>query len=112
MVLPELKLHAQSQHNMKLSWLLCSSADLMKWQCHIPGKPRTDWEGGFFPLTMEFTEDYPAKPPKVSLLFYTAGDVLCCGTGAFNALDSAVAQAPSRHAAAALAPTVCVVFLQ
>ena len=66
-------------HIIKLGWLLCSSADLMKWQCHIPGKPRTDWEGGFFPLTMEFTEDYPAKPPKVSLLSSTAGDVLYFG---------------------------------
>jgi len=37
----------------------------MKWKCYIPGKAGTDWEGGFFPLTMEFTDDYPAKPPKV-----------------------------------------------
>ena len=37
----------------------------MKWKCHIPGKPETDWDGGYFPLTMEFSEDYPAKPPKV-----------------------------------------------
>lgn len=40
------------------------STNLMRWKCHIPGKPSTDWEGGFFPLTMEFTEDYPTKPPK------------------------------------------------
>lgn len=37
----------------------------MKWNCHIPGKANTDWDGGYFPLTMEFSEDYPAKPPKV-----------------------------------------------
>lgn len=37
----------------------------MKWKCHIPGKQGTDWEGGFYPLTMEFSEDYPTKPPKV-----------------------------------------------
>ncbi|CAK9315633.1 unnamed protein product, partial [Citrullus colocynthis] len=24
----------------------------------------TDWEGGFFPLTLNFSEDYPSKPPK------------------------------------------------
>lgn len=40
----------------------------MKWKCHIPGKPNTDWDGGYFPLTMEFSEDYPAKPPKVCLI--------------------------------------------
>lgn len=38
----------------------------MRWKCYIPGKEGTIWEGGFYPLTMEFTEDYPAKPPKVS----------------------------------------------
>ncbi len=41
------------------------SQNLMKWTCFIPGKPNTDWEGGFYPLTMEFSEDYPTKPPKV-----------------------------------------------
>ncbi|XP_019232337.1 PREDICTED: SUMO-conjugating enzyme SCE1-like [Nicotiana attenuata] len=24
----------------------------------------TDWEGGFYPITMHFSEDYPSKPPK------------------------------------------------
>lgn len=44
----------------------CRSVNLMKWNCHIPGKTNTDWDGGYFPLTMEFLEDYPAKPPKVT----------------------------------------------
>ncbi|RRT65772.1 hypothetical protein B296_00027969, partial [Ensete ventricosum] len=26
--------------------------------------PHTDWEGGYFPLTLYFSEDYPSKPPK------------------------------------------------
>ena len=30
----------------------------------IPGKKSTLWEAGFYPLTMEFSEDYPSKPPK------------------------------------------------
>lgn len=25
---------------------------------------QTDWEGGYDPLTMHFSEDYPSKPPK------------------------------------------------
>ncbi len=41
----------------------------MRWKCFIPGKRNTDWEGGYFPLTMEFSEEYPAKPPKVGLVF-------------------------------------------
>ncbi|KAK8646627.1 hypothetical protein V6N13_120407 [Hibiscus sabdariffa] len=24
----------------------------------------TDWEGGYFPLTLNFSEDYPSKPPQ------------------------------------------------
>ncbi|KAF8404983.1 hypothetical protein HHK36_009878 [Tetracentron sinense] len=40
------------------------SVNLMVWQCTIPGKPGTDWEGGYFPLTLHFSEDYPSKPPK------------------------------------------------
>ena len=30
----------------------------------IPGKEGTIWANGLFPLTMEFSEDYPHKPPK------------------------------------------------
>eukprot|EP00271_Cylindrocystis_brebissonii_P023539 TRINITY_DN9811_c0_g1_i1.p1 TRINITY_DN9811_c0_g1~~TRINITY_DN9811_c0_g1_i1.p1 ORF type:complete len:161 (-),score=25.12 TRINITY_DN9811_c0_g1_i1:846-1328(-) len=40
------------------------SLDLMTWKCIIPGKKDTDWEGGFFPVTILFSEDYPSKPPK------------------------------------------------
>merc|ERR1711939_1049375 len=40
------------------------STNLMKWSCGIPGKSDTIWEGGVSPLTMEFTEEYPSKPPK------------------------------------------------
>jgi Ubiquitin-conjugating enzyme len=25
---------------------------------------QTEWEGGFYPLTLHFSEDYPSKPPK------------------------------------------------
>ncbi|KAF2283751.1 hypothetical protein GH714_014817 [Hevea brasiliensis] len=38
------------------------TVNLMVWHCTIPGKPGTDWEGGYFPLTLHFSEDYPSKP--------------------------------------------------
>ncbi|KAL8504898.1 hypothetical protein ACS0TY_016188 [Phlomoides rotata] len=39
------------------------SVDLLVWHCTIPGKSNTDWEGGYYPLTMKFSQDYPTKPP-------------------------------------------------
>jgi ubiquitin-conjugating enzyme E2 I len=38
--------------------------DLMKWEAGIPGKDGTIWEGGEYFLTLQFSEDYPSKPPK------------------------------------------------
>jgi ubiquitin-conjugating enzyme E2 I len=38
--------------------------DLFKWECKIPGKKGSLWEGGIYKLTMEFSDDYPNKPPK------------------------------------------------
>ncbi|KAM0945621.1 putative ubiquitin-conjugating enzyme E2, ubiquitin-conjugating enzyme/RWD [Dioscorea sansibarensis] len=40
------------------------TVNLMVWNCTIPGKKGTDWEGGNYPLTLLFSEDYPIKPPK------------------------------------------------
>ena len=38
--------------------------DLFKWECKIPGKKGSPWEGGIYKLMMEFSEDFPNKPPK------------------------------------------------
>eukprot|EP01098_Paradermamoeba_levis_P015637 TRINITY_DN8044_c0_g1_i1.p1 TRINITY_DN8044_c0_g1~~TRINITY_DN8044_c0_g1_i1.p1 ORF type:complete len:137 (+),score=21.03 TRINITY_DN8044_c0_g1_i1:106-516(+) len=35
------------------------STNLMLWHCGIPGKQGTNWAGGIYPLTMEFSEDFP-----------------------------------------------------
>ncbi|KAM2945109.1 hypothetical protein COP2_028059 [Malus domestica] len=40
------------------------TVNLMVWHCTILGKTDTDWDGGFFPCTLHFSEDYPSKPPK------------------------------------------------
>ncbi|KAG3278427.1 UBE2I, partial [Ictidomys tridecemlineatus] len=37
---------------------------LMNWECAIPGKKGTPWEGGLFKLPMLFKDDYPSSPPK------------------------------------------------
>ncbi|CAN6240601.1 unnamed protein product [Urochloa humidicola] len=39
------------------------SVNLMVWNCIVPGKEGTDWEGGYFPLTLTFDENYPTSPP-------------------------------------------------
>jgi ubiquitin-conjugating enzyme E2 I len=41
------------------------STNMFRWKCSIPGKEGTLWEGGLFPLTLDFSADYPAKPPSV-----------------------------------------------
>ena len=38
--------------------------DILNWECAIPGKAGTIWEGGLFPLTMTFSADYPSEPPR------------------------------------------------
>mmetsp|Transcript_19307 Transcript_19307/g.22069 ORF Transcript_19307/g.22069 Transcript_19307/m.22069 type:complete len:160 (+) Transcript_19307:87-566(+) len=40
------------------------SSEIMIWDAGIPGKVKTDWEGGVYKVTMEFSEEYPSKPPK------------------------------------------------
>ena len=38
--------------------------NLFSWQCGIPGPKNTPWEGATYKLIMEFTTDYPFKPPR------------------------------------------------
>ena len=38
--------------------------DLKKWECGVPGKEKTIWEGGLFKLEVIFPDEYPTKPPK------------------------------------------------
>eukprot|EP00884_Botryococcus_braunii_P022823 jgi/Botrbrau1/9224/Bobra.0028s0020.1 len=54
------------------------SFNMLKWKCHIPGKKDTDWEGGFFPLTLDFPEDYPAKPPRCAYVRWRNSMKSCC----------------------------------
>ncbi|KAH3732443.1 ubiquitin-conjugating enzyme [Pelomyxa schiedti] len=40
------------------------SLDLFFWECGVPGKKKTMWEGATYPVSMQFGEDYPSRPPK------------------------------------------------
>lgn len=40
------------------------STNLMIWESGIPGKEGTDWAGGIYKVRMEFSDEYPSKPPK------------------------------------------------
>ncbi|GMI17401.1 hypothetical protein TrLO_g9386 [Triparma laevis f. longispina] len=44
------------------------SSNLMCWTAGIPGKEKTDWEGGLYKVQMEFSEEYPSKPPKCKFI--------------------------------------------
>ncbi|KAI4889603.1 hypothetical protein NFI96_014623 [Prochilodus magdalenae] len=48
--------------------------NLMNWECAIPGKKGTLWEGGLYKLRMLFKDDYPSSPPK---LFIRILDIQC-----------------------------------
>mmetsp|Transcript_10237 Transcript_10237/g.26816 ORF Transcript_10237/g.26816 Transcript_10237/m.26816 type:complete len:155 (-) Transcript_10237:381-845(-) len=41
-----------------------SPDNLREWDCGIPGKKGSPWEGGVYKLRISFPEDYPTKPPK------------------------------------------------
>ena len=59
-----------------------SGDSLFYWEAIIFGPEDTIWDGGCFNLTIEFTEDYPNKAPKVKFLtkmfhpnIYTDGSI-------------------------------------
>mmetsp|Transcript_22329 Transcript_22329/g.50486 ORF Transcript_22329/g.50486 Transcript_22329/m.50486 type:complete len:159 (+) Transcript_22329:94-570(+) len=40
------------------------ASDFLRWECEVPGKDGTDWAGGCYKVLVEFSTDYPTKPPK------------------------------------------------
>jgi len=65
-----------------------ATLDLMNWECKIPGKKGTLWEGGLYSLRMYFKDDYPSSPPKCKFeppLFHP--NVYPSGTVCLSLLD-------------------------
>jgi ubiquitin-conjugating enzyme E2 I len=70
--------------------------NLMKWDCGIPGKAGTLWAGGIFKLVLEFSDDYPSRPPKCRFtppLFHP--NVYPSGTVCLSILDADKGWRPS-----------------
>lgn len=42
--------------------------NILQWTAVICGPDETPWEGGTFPLSVTFTEEFPNKPPNVKFL--------------------------------------------
>ncbi|CAK5075372.1 unnamed protein product [Meloidogyne enterolobii] len=62
--------------------------NLYTWECAIPGRRETIWEGGLFKLRMIFKDDYPFIPPKCQFappLFHP--NVYPSGTVCLSLLD-------------------------
>ncbi|KAI1712346.1 ubiquitin-conjugating enzyme domain-containing protein [Ditylenchus destructor] len=38
--------------------------NLYMWECAIPGRKDTIWEGGLYKIKMHFKDDFPSTPPK------------------------------------------------
>eukprot|EP00048_Salpingoeca_helianthica_P017233 m.236195 g.236195 ORF g.236195 m.236195 type:complete len:163 (-) comp20477_c0_seq1:24-512(-) len=63
--------------------------NLLLWECGIPGKAGTIWDGGVYKLKMIFTDDYPLVPPKCKFdppLFHP--NVYPSGTVCLSLLDA------------------------
>lgn len=39
--------------------------NMLQWECIIPGKKKTSWEGGLYKAILKFPSDYPFNPPQV-----------------------------------------------
>lgn len=67
-LLKDLKKMHEDQSQQETRQATPSDDSLFQWDAVIFGPEDTIWEGGIFQLSLEFTEDYPNKAPKVRFL--------------------------------------------
>ena len=51
--------------------------NLMNWECAIPGKKGTLWEGGAYKIRMIFKDDYPSSPVSLGKKFKNLNSFFC-----------------------------------
>ncbi len=74
--------------------------NIMVWTAVIFGPDDTPWEGGTFSLVLEFSEDYPNKPPKVrfvSKVYHPNGE--CERSGVLGRARSRAPREPEARSA-------------
>eukprot|EP01125_Pyxidicula_operculata_P022338 TRINITY_DN9077_c0_g1_i1.p1 TRINITY_DN9077_c0_g1~~TRINITY_DN9077_c0_g1_i1.p1 ORF type:complete len:159 (-),score=10.07 TRINITY_DN9077_c0_g1_i1:51-527(-) len=62
------ELRALEKENSNDVILLLENEDLFHWKAFIQGGVDTPYEGGYFKLQIEVSEDYPIKPPAVKFI--------------------------------------------
>eukprot|EP00189_Rhodosorus_marinus_P009110 CAMPEP_0184754760 /NCGR_PEP_ID=MMETSP0315-20130426/44791_1 /TAXON_ID=101924 /ORGANISM="Rhodosorus marinus, Strain UTEX LB 2760" /LENGTH=158 /DNA_ID=CAMNT_0027234195 /DNA_START=226 /DNA_END=702 /DNA_ORIENTATION=+ len=71
-------------------------SNVMRWECGIPGKANTIFEGGLYRLVIEFLDEYPSRPPRCRFtppLFHP--NVYPSGTVCLSILDAEKGWRPS-----------------
>ena len=58
----------QQEENYDSITAIPDDNNLFQWTAMIFGPEGTEWEGGVFKLKMEFTDQYPNKPPNVKFV--------------------------------------------
>lgn len=59
------KLNSEQEEGINASPI---EGNIYQWNAFIEGPEKTIWEGGLFELELEFTDEYPTRPPKVRFL--------------------------------------------
>ena len=66
-LMKDLKKMQDEEHDQTIT-AIPNDSDIFKWDAIIFGPDDTEWEGGVFKLLMEFTDQYPNKPPDIRFL--------------------------------------------